>query len=108
MVRLARNGQAPATAAAAAAMNDEEAKLALAEYHPFWYVDRDSADDRRSVRRRREGFEGQQRRTCRCGVEAAEGTERRHRCAGRDARDDDASAFDAAVEAAAAWFQKYL
>ena len=39
MVRLARTGQAPATVVAAAAMNDQEAKLALAEYHPFWYVD---------------------------------------------------------------------
>ena len=39
MVRLARTGQAPATAVAARAMNEEEARLALAEYHPFWYAD---------------------------------------------------------------------
>src|SRR5262245_42996007 len=38
-VRLARTGQAPSTPAAAAAINSEETKLALAEYHPFWYVD---------------------------------------------------------------------
>jgi dienelactone hydrolase len=39
MIRLARTGQAPATPAAAAAMNDLEAKLALAEYKPFWHAD---------------------------------------------------------------------
>jgi alpha-beta hydrolase superfamily lysophospholipase len=38
LIKLARTGQAPASAAAAAAMNDEEAKLALAEYRPFWYL----------------------------------------------------------------------
>jgi hypothetical protein len=39
MVRLARAGQAPPTAMAAAAMNEQEARLSFAEYHPFWYVD---------------------------------------------------------------------
>src|SRR5258706_7417531 len=39
MVRLARTGQPPATAVAAAAMNDREARLAAADYHPFWHVD---------------------------------------------------------------------
>jgi len=39
MVKLARSGAAPATEAAAAAMNDEETKLALAEYQPFRIVD---------------------------------------------------------------------
>lgn len=39
MVRLARTGQAPATPVAAAAMNDQEAKLAIADYHPFWHLD---------------------------------------------------------------------
>jgi dienelactone hydrolase len=39
MVTLARTGQAPPTAAAAAAMNDDEAKLALAEYQPFRSID---------------------------------------------------------------------
>lgn len=38
MVKLARTG-APATAAAAVAMNDEEAKIALAEYQPFRVAD---------------------------------------------------------------------
>jgi uncharacterized protein len=39
MVRLARTGQAPATTIAAEARNEEETRLALAEYHPFWYAD---------------------------------------------------------------------
>jgi uncharacterized protein len=37
-VKLARSGDAPATPAAAAAMSAEETRIALAEYHPFWYV----------------------------------------------------------------------
>lgn len=39
MVRLARTGQAPGTPTTALAMNDLEARLALAEYKPFWHVD---------------------------------------------------------------------
>jgi uncharacterized protein len=39
MIKLAREGQAPATPTAAAAMSAEETRLALAEYHPFWFAD---------------------------------------------------------------------
>ena len=39
MIKLARTGQAPSTDAAAAAMNDDERRVALAEYQPFRYVD---------------------------------------------------------------------
>ena len=39
LVRLARSGPAPATAAAAAAMNADEARLALAQYLPFTLLD---------------------------------------------------------------------
>jgi dienelactone hydrolase len=39
LVKHARTGQAPATPVAGAAMNDEENKLALAEYQPFWYLE---------------------------------------------------------------------
>lgn len=39
MVRLARSGQAPATPAAALAMNADEASIALAEYRPFNLID---------------------------------------------------------------------
>jgi dienelactone hydrolase len=37
-VKLARTGAAPATPAAAALMAAEETRIALAEYHPFWFV----------------------------------------------------------------------
>jgi uncharacterized protein len=39
MVRLARSGSAPASDAAAAAMNADESKLAFVEYQPFRLVD---------------------------------------------------------------------
>jgi dienelactone hydrolase len=39
MIKLARSGSAPASIAAAAAMNDEEARLALADYQPFRLLD---------------------------------------------------------------------
>ena len=39
MIRLARKGSAPATDAAATALNAEESKLAFVEYQPFRYVD---------------------------------------------------------------------
>jgi hypothetical protein len=39
MVTLARRGQAPATTAAAVAMNDTETRLARAQYHPLTLAD---------------------------------------------------------------------
>jgi len=39
MIKLARSGAAPTTSRAADAMSAEESKLALAEYHPFWYLE---------------------------------------------------------------------
>ena len=39
MVKLARSGQSPSNDAATAAMNDEESRIALAEYQPFRLVD---------------------------------------------------------------------
>ena len=39
MIKLARTGQPPATAAAAAAMNDDEARLGFAQYEPFRIVE---------------------------------------------------------------------
>jgi hypothetical protein len=39
MIKLARTGGAPATVQAATSMNVVEAKLARAEYHPYWYID---------------------------------------------------------------------
>ncbi|HET9370131.1 MAG TPA: hypothetical protein VFO19_07775, partial [Vicinamibacterales bacterium] len=39
MIKLARSGTAPTTDAVAAAMNDEESRVALAEYLPFRLID---------------------------------------------------------------------
>jgi dienelactone hydrolase len=39
MIKLARTGAAPATVQAATSMNAIEAKLARADYHPYWYID---------------------------------------------------------------------
>jgi dienelactone hydrolase len=39
MIKLARSGAAPTNERAAKAMNDEEAKLALAQYKPYWSLD---------------------------------------------------------------------
>lgn len=39
MIKLARSGQAAADPVASQAMSNQETNLALAEYHPFWYVE---------------------------------------------------------------------
>ena len=39
MIKLARTGAAPANERVAKSMNDEEAKLALAQYKPYWSLD---------------------------------------------------------------------
>jgi dienelactone hydrolase len=39
MIKLARTGAPPANERAAKAMNDEEAKLAIAQYKPYWALD---------------------------------------------------------------------
>ena len=44
LIKLSRNGAVPATDVAAAAMNAEESKLALAEYQPFRMIDQISKD----------------------------------------------------------------
>jgi dienelactone hydrolase len=108
MVRLARTGQAPATAAAALAMNDEEGKLALAEYHPFWYVDQISqttailfvvAEKDAKVKNATNAVAASKLLKGPNGVTTIPGAT--HGLA-------TPQAFDAAVEAAVAWFQKYL
>ena len=108
MVRLARNGQAPATAVAGAAMNDEEAKLALAEYHPFWYVDQIPqttailfvvAEKDAKVNNATNAVAASKLLKGPNGVTTIPGAT--HGLASPQA-------FDAAVEAAVAWFQKYL
>ena len=108
MVRLARNGQAPATAVAAAAMNDQETKLALADYHPFWFVDAVPqttailfvlAEKDTRVNNDAHAVAASKLLKGPNGVTVV--PDATHTMTA-------ASAFDAAVEAAAAWFQKYL
>jgi len=108
MVRLARNGRAPVTAAAAAAMNDQEAKLALADYHPFWFVDAVPpttavlfvlAEKDARVNNDAHAVAASRLLKGPNGVTVVPGATHTMAAAG---------AFDAAVEAAAAWFQKYL
>jgi dienelactone hydrolase len=108
LVRQARTGQAPATAAAAAAMNDGEAKLALAEYHPFWYADAVPpatavlfivAEKDLKVNNETNAVAASKLLKGPSGVTVIAGAT--HALASP-------ALFDAAVEAAAAWFQKYL
>jgi uncharacterized protein len=108
MARLARTGQAPATVAAAAAMNDQEAKLALADYHPFWYVDQIPqatailfvvAEKDLKVNNDANAVAASKLLKGPNGVTVVRGATHAM---------STPTTFDAAVEAAAAWFQKYL
>jgi dienelactone hydrolase len=108
LVRLARTGQAPSTMTAAAAMNDDEAKLALAEYHPFWYADAIPpttavlfvvAENEAKVNNDAHAVAASKLVKGPNGVTVVAGAT--HALATQ-------GAFDAAVDAAAAWFQKYL
>ena len=108
LVRLARTGQAPGTAAAAAAMNDEETKLALAEYHPFWYVDQIPsttavlfvvAEKDTKVNNATHALAASKLLKGPSGVTTIPGATHGM---------STSQSFDAAVEAAVAWFQKYL
>jgi dienelactone hydrolase len=108
MVRLARTGQAPATLASAAAMNDEEARLARAEYRPFWYVDQVPqttavlfvvAEKDTKVNNATHAVAASKLLKGPNGVTTIPGATHSLTTP---------QAFDAAVEAAVAWFQKYL
>jgi uncharacterized protein len=108
LVRLARKGQAPANTAAASAMNDDEARLALAEYHPFWYADAIPpatavlfvvAENDANVNNDAHAVAASKLVKGPNGVTVVAGAT--HALATQ-------GAFDAAVDAAAAWFQKYL
>ena len=107
-VRLARTGQPPSTAVAAAAMNDREARLAVADYHPFWNVDAVPqtiailfvlAEKDLKVNNDANAVAASKLLKGPNGVTVVPGATHAM---------STASAFDAAVEAAAAWFQKYL
>jgi len=108
MVKLARSGTAPATLKAAAAMNDQEARLALAEYHPFWYADAIPvttavlfvvAEKDLKVNNDTNAVAASKLIKGPNGVTVVPGAGHALATPG---------AFDAAVDAAAAWFQKYL
>jgi uncharacterized protein len=108
LVRLARTGQAPATSAAAEARNDEEARLALAEYHPFWYADAIPsttavlfvvAEKDTTVNNDANAVAASKLLKGPNGVASVNGATHSLAMPG---------AFETAVDAAAAWFLKYL
>lgn len=107
MIRLARSGQAAATAAGAAAMNARETTVALAEYHPFWYVDQIPpstavlfivAEKDAKVNNETNAIAASKLLKGPNGVTIVPGAT--HAMSN--------GALDVAAEAAAAWFQKYL
>ena len=108
LVRLARSGEAPGSSVFAAAMNVAEAKLALAEYHPYWYADAVPqtaavlfvvAEKDLKVNNAAHAVAASKLMKGPNGVTVIPGAG--HALA-------TPAAFDAAVEAAAAWFLKYL
>ncbi len=108
MVRLARSGQAPATAAAGAVMNDEEAKLALAEYHPFWYVDQIPQTTAILFVVAEKDAKVNNATNAVAASKLLKGPNGVTTIPGATHGLTSPQAFDAAVEAAVAWFQKYL
>jgi dienelactone hydrolase len=108
LVRLARSGQAAATAIAAEARNEEETKLALAEYHPYWYADAISAttavlfvvaEKDATVNNEANAVAASKLLKGPNGVASVIGATHSLAMPG---------AFETAVDAAAAWFLKYL
>jgi dienelactone hydrolase len=108
LVRLARTGQAPATAVAAAAMNDEEARLALAEYHPFWYADAVPPTTAILFVVAEKDLKVNNETNASAASKLLKGPNGVTVVAGATHALASPAAFDAAVEAAAAWFLKYL
>jgi dienelactone hydrolase len=108
LVRLARSGQAPAGAIAAEARNEEETKLALAEYHPYWYADAIPAttavlfvvaEKDATVNNDANAVAASKLLKGPNGVASVNGASHSLAMPG---------AFETAVDAAAAWFLKYL
>jgi dienelactone hydrolase len=108
MVNLARTGEAPEDTEAAVLMNEVEARLARAEYHPFWYVDQIPettavlfiiAEKDVKVNNDSNAIAASKLLKGPNGVTVVSGAPHTLTSPG---------AFEAAVEAAAAWFQKYL
>ena len=107
-VRLARTGQAPLTPATAAAMNSEETKLALAEYHPFWYVDQIPQTTAVLFIVAEKDAKVNNATNAVAASKLLKGPNGVTTIPGATHGMTTPQAFDAAVEAAVAWFQKYL
>ena len=107
-VRLARTGQAPTTVAAAAAMNDDEARLALADYHPFWYVDQIPQTTAVLFVVAGKDVKVNNATHAVAASKLLKGPNGVTTIPGATHTLTSPQAFDAAVEAAVAWFQKYL
>ena len=108
LVRLARSGQVPASPVVAAAMNDEETKLALAEYHPFWYADAVPATTAVLFVVAEKDLKVNNAANADAASKLLKGPNGVTVVPGAGHTLATPAAFDAAVEAAAAWFIKYL
>lgn len=108
MVRLARTGQAPATAAAGRVMNGEEAKLALAEYRPLWYVDQIPQTTAVLFVVAEKDTRANNETNAVAAAKLLKGPNGVTTIPSATHGLASPQAFEAAVEAAVAWFQKYL
>jgi dienelactone hydrolase len=108
MVKLARAGQPPSMPAAAAAMNDEESKLALAEYHPFWYADAVPQTTAVLFIVAETDLKVNNDTNAAAAAKLLKGPNGVTVVAGAGHTLAAPQMFDAAVDAAASWFQKYL
>ena len=108
MVRLARSGSPPATAVAAVAMNEQETKLAVADYHPFWFVNAIPQATAILFVLAEKDLKVNNDANAVAASKLLKGPNGVTVVPGATHTMTTGSALDAAVEAAAAWFQKYL
>jgi uncharacterized protein len=108
MIQLARSGQAPATPAAAALMNEQETKLALSEYHPFWFVDQIPQTTGVLFVVAEQDAKVNNDANAVAASKALKGPNGVTSIPGATHAMTTPQVFDAAADAAASWFQKYL
>jgi hypothetical protein len=108
LIRLARTGQAPGNPVSAAAMNAAEAKLALAEYHPFWYADAVPTTAAVLFVIAEKDLKVNNATHAVAAAKLIRGPNGVTVIAGAGHGLATPAAFDAAVDAAAAWFATYL
>jgi dienelactone hydrolase len=108
MVQLARSGQAPATPAAAAVMNEQETRLALSEYHPFWYLDQIAQTTAVLFVVAEQDTKINNEANASAASRALKGPNGVASIPGAAHAMSTPQAFEAAADAAAAWFAKYL